>query len=72
MLSKVTECLEQNIRKQIYSKRPSNIRQMNRVQIFELKYENTKLLGYTKSNQVKVVLAGFASAYLYQVSIKLY
>ena len=45
---------------------------MNRVQIFELKYENTKLLGYTKSNQVKVVLAGFASAYLYQVSIKSY
>ena len=32
MLSKVIECLEQNIRKQIDYKRPSNIKQMNRVQ----------------------------------------
>ena len=40
--------------------------------IFEFKYENTKLLGKTKYNQVKLVLAVFASAYLFQVSIKLY
>ena len=40
--------------------------------IFELKYGNTKLLGNTKQNQVKLVLAVFVSAYLYQYSIKLY
>ena len=40
--------------------------------IFELKYGNTKLLGNTKQNQVKLVLAFFFSAYLYQYSIKLY
>ena len=45
-VSKVIECLEQNIRKQIDSKRPSNSKQMNRLQkIFKLKYGNTKLLG---------------------------
>ena len=41
-------------------------------QIFELKYGNTKLLGDTKRNQVKLVLAVFVSACLYQYSIKLY
>ena len=41
-------------------------------QIFELKYGNTKLLGDTKSNQVKLVLAVFVSACFYQYSIKLY
>ena len=44
VLSKVMECLEQNIRKQIDCKRPSSIRQMNRehvgIQIEELKYAN--------------------------------
>ena len=40
--------------------------------IFELKYGNAKLLGNTKHNQVKLVLAVFLSAYLYQYSIKLY
>ena len=41
-------------------------------QITELKYGNTKLLGNTKHNQVKLVLAVFVSANLYQCSIKLY
>ena len=40
--------------------------------IFELKCGNTKLLGNTKHNQVKLVLAVFVSAYLYQYSINLY
>ena len=40
--------------------------------IFKLKYGNTKLLGNTKYNQVKLVLAVFLSAYLYQCSSKLY
>ena len=31
MFSKIIECLEQNIRKQIDCKRPSNIKQMNRI-----------------------------------------
>ena len=39
--------------------------------IFKLKYGNTKLLGNTKHNQVKLVLAVFLPAYLYQYSIKL-
>ena len=42
-VSKVTECLEQNIRKQINCKRPSNTKQMSRLQkIFNLKYGNIK------------------------------
>ena len=32
VFSKVIECLEQNIRKQIDCKRPSNTKQINRVQ----------------------------------------
>ena len=40
--------------------------------IFELKYGNTKLLGSTKHKQVKLVLAVFLAAYLYQYSLKLY
>ena len=50
-VSKVIECLEQNIRKQIDCKRLPNTKQMNSLQyihIFELKYGNTKLLGNTK------------------------
>ena len=40
--------------------------------IFEFRYGNTKLLGNTEHNQVKLVLAVFVSACLYQYSIKLY
>ena len=40
--------------------------------IFELKYGNTKRLGNTKDNQVKLVLPVLVSAYLYQYSIKSY
>ena len=67
-MSKVVECLEQNIRKQIDNKKE----QIKHYKMFELKYRNTKLLGNTKHNQVKLVLAVFLSAYLYQYSIKLY
>ena len=35
-VSKVMECLEQNIRKQIDCKRPSNIKQMNRLQNIQI------------------------------------
>ena len=46
MLSKVIECLEQNIRKQVDCKRPSSIKQMKReyveIQIEALKYANRK------------------------------
>ena len=48
VFSKVIECLEQNIWKQIDCKRPSSTKQMNRVQIFKKKY-----------NQVRLVLAVF-------------
>ena len=40
--------------------------------ILELKYGNTKLLGNKKYNQVKLLFAVFASAFVCQVSIKLY
>ena len=40
--------------------------------ISELKYGNTKLLGNTKHNQVKLLFVVFVSAYLYQYSMKLY
>ena len=49
MLSKVIECLEQNIRKQVDCKRPSSIKQMKRehveIQIEALKYANRKKTG---------------------------
>ena len=72
-VSKVIEFLEQNIWKQIDHKKDYQIQnKWTDYKIFELKYGNTKLLGNTKHNQVKLVLAVFVSAYLYQYSIKLY
>ena len=64
-MSKVIECLERNIRKQIDNKKDYHMQ--NKWTDY-----NTKLLGNTKHNQVKLVLADFLSAYLYQYSIKLY
>ena len=59
MFSKVVECLEQNIRKQINYNRPSSIKQMNRAQ-------NTRIeIRKYKYNQVGVILSGFASTCLY-------
>ena len=63
MFSEVIECLEQNIR--IPNK-------WTEYKIFELKYEKTKPLGNTKYDQINLALAVFASAFLNQVSIKLY
>ena len=72
-MSKVIECFEQNIRKQVDNKKDYQIQsKLKDYKIFELKYGNTKLLGNTKHNQVKLVLAVFLPAYLYQYSIKLY
>ena len=79
-MSKVIECLEQNIRKQnkqidnkLITKMTIKYKANEQItQTFELKYGNTKLLGNTKHNQVKLVPAVFLSAYLYQYSIKLY
>ena len=72
-VSKVIECLERNIRKQIDSKIDYQIQsKWTDYKIFEPKYGNIKLLGNTKHNQVNLVLAVFLSAYLYQYSIKLY
>ena len=70
-VSKVIECLEQNIRKQIDNKKDYQVQnKWTNYKIFELKYGNTKLLGNTNHNQVKLVLAVFRSAYLYQYSSK--
>ena len=59
-MSKVIECLEQNIRKQIDNKKDYQIQsKWTDYKIFEFKYGNAKLLENTKHNQVKLVLAGF-------------
>ena len=57
-VSKVIKCLEPN--------------KWTDYKIFELTYGNTKLLGNAKHNQIKLILAVFISAYLYQYSIQLY
>ena len=71
-VSKVIECLEQNIRKKLIAKDHQIPNKWTDYKIFELKYGNTKLLENTKHNQVKLVLAVFVFAYLYQYSIKSY
>ena len=72
-VSKVIECLEQNIRKQIDNKIDHQIQsKWTDYKIFEMKHGNTKLLGNTKHKQVNLVLAVFLSTYLCQYSIKLY
>ena len=58
MFSKLIECLEQNIQKQINCKRPSSTKEMNRVQ--NIRIEICKY----KYNQVGFVLAVFASTKL--------
>ena len=68
---KIIECLEPNNRKLI-AKDHQIPNKWTDYKIFELKYGNTKVLGNTKHNQVKLVLAVFVSACLYQYSIKLY
>ena len=46
VFSKVIECLEQNIRKQIYCKRPSNTKQMNWVQNIQINMRKYKAAKY--------------------------
>ena len=62
VFSKVIECLEQNTRKQIDCKRPSNTKQINWIQIFKLKFGNIKLSNELKYSQVNLILAFFASS----------
>ena len=71
-MSKVIECLEQRFENKLIAKDHQILNKWTDYKIFELKYGNTKLLGNTKHNQVKLVLAVFVSAYLYHYSIKLY
>ena len=72
-MSKVIECWKQNIRKQINNKKDYQTQSKSTDnKIFELKFGNTEVLGNTKHNRIKLVLAVFFSAYLYQYSIKLY
>ena len=69
-VSKVIECLKQNIRKQIDNKKDYQIQnKWADYKIFELKYGNTNLLGNTKHKQVKLVLGVFLSAYLYHIAL---
>ena len=65
VFTKVIECLEQNIRKQIDCRRPSSTKQMNSVQIIRI-----EICKY-KCSRVRLVLAVFSFTYLHQVSIKL-
>ena len=53
-------------------KRPSNTKQMNRLQNIRIEIWKYKAVRKYKTNQVKLVPAVFVSAYLYQYSIKLY
>ena len=46
LFSNVIECLEQNIRKQIDCKRPSNTKQMNLVQNIQIEMRKYKALKY--------------------------
>ena len=71
-VSKVIECLEQTFANKSIAKEHQIPNKWTDCKIFELKYGNTKRLGNTKHNQVKLVLAVLVSAYLYQYSIKLY
>ena len=71
-VSKVIECLEQTFENKLIANNHQIPNTWTDYKIFEFKYGNTKLLGNTKHNQVKLVLAVFVSAYLYQYSIKLY
>ena len=45
---------------------------MNRLQNIRIEMWKYKAVGNAKHNQVKLVLAVFVSAYLYEYSIKLY
>ena len=65
VFTKVIECLEQNIRKQIDCRRPSSTKQMNSVQIIRIEIRKYKC------NRARLVLAVFSFTYLHQVSIKL-
>ena len=65
-MSKVIECLEQRFENKLIAKDHQIPKKWTDYKIFELKYGNTK------HNQVKLILAVFVSAYLYQYSIKLY
>ena len=48
-MSKAIECLEQNIRKQIDCKRPSNTKQMNRLQNIRIEIWNYKAVRKCKT-----------------------
>ena len=66
VFSKLIECLEQNSRKQINCKRPSNTKQMKRVRNIRIDIRNWHVRKY-KYNLINLVFASFASAYFYVV-----
>ena len=53
-MSKVIECLEQNIRKQIDCKTPSNTKQMNRLQNIQIEIWKYKVVRKYKAKPGKV------------------
>ena len=72
MFSKVIKCLEKTFESKSIAKDHQILKKWTEYTIFHLKYGNTKLLGNTKYNQVKLLLAVFAFVFLYQVNIKSY
>ena len=58
-VSKVIECLEQNIGNKSIAKDYQIPSKRTDYKIFEMKYGNAMLLGNAKHNQVKLVLAAF-------------
>ena len=59
---KAIKCLEQNTRKQIDCKKPSNTQQLNRLKYIQIEIWKEKLLGNTKHNKEMLVLPVFVSA----------
>ena len=58
-MSKVIECLEQNIRKQIDCKRPSKTKQMNRLQNIRIEIWKYKAVRKYKTKPGKVNTCSF-------------
>ena len=62
VFSKVIECLEQNIRKQIDCRNHRISNKWTEHKTLKLKWGNIKLSNVLKDNQVTLVLAAFASS----------
>ena len=72
MFSNVIKCLEQNILKEIDCKRPSNTKQVNRVQNVQIEIWKYKAVRKYKIQPDKVRTFSLCFCFFVQVDIKLY